>query len=90
MTCGTKDGKPHLHTPLKAMRLKCLDCCYGSSKEVELCVATTCSLYPYRFGKSPSRKSRVLSEEEKEVLRVRLAKSRKKAAENTGMKIEED
>jgi hypothetical protein len=56
MTCGTKDGKLHIHTPLKAMRHKCLDCCCGSSKEVELCTVETCSLYPYRSGKSPRRK----------------------------------
>jgi hypothetical protein len=56
MTCGTKDGEIHLYTPLKAIRRKCLDCCCGSSKEVKLCCMETCSLYPYRFGKSPRRK----------------------------------
>ncbi len=56
MTYGTKDGEIHLYTPLKAIRRKCLDCCCGSSKEVEMCPVETCSLYPYRFGKSPRRK----------------------------------
>jgi len=42
-------------TPVKAIRLKCLDCCCGSAHEVKLCVATQCPLYPYRFGKNPNR-----------------------------------
>ncbi len=40
-------------TPIKSIRLKCLDCMCGSPKEVELCVIPDCSLYPYRFGKRP-------------------------------------
>jgi hypothetical protein len=40
-------------TPIKSIRLKCLDCVCGSPKEVELCVIRDCSLYPYRFGKRP-------------------------------------
>lgn len=42
-------------TPLKAIRLKCLDCCCGSAKEVKLCVCPDCSLFPFRFGKNPNR-----------------------------------
>ena len=38
-------------SPLKAIRSKCLDCCCGSIREVALCPSTTCSLWPYRFGK---------------------------------------
>lgn len=34
----------------KAIRAKCLDCCCGSSNEVEKCPADDCPLYPYRFG----------------------------------------
>lgn len=40
-------------TQLKAIRLKCLDCCSGSEKEVLECVCEHCSLYPYRFGHAP-------------------------------------
>ena len=40
-------------TPMKAIRAKCLDCCYGSSHEVRLCTAEKCPLYPYRFCKRP-------------------------------------
>jgi hypothetical protein len=43
-------------SPLKAIRLKCLDCSCGSAPEVRACVFTECSLYPFRFGKNPNRK----------------------------------
>jgi hypothetical protein len=39
----------------EALRLKCLDCCAGSSNEVRLCVAVTCPAWPFRMGKSPWR-----------------------------------
>jgi hypothetical protein len=53
MTCGTKDGKTHLYTPMKAIRRKCLDCSCGSPQEVSLCPVHNCSLHPYRFGRRP-------------------------------------
>ena len=69
MTCGIKNGKTHLFTPLQAIRRKCLDCVCGSPKEVELCVIPDCSLsipirkapyyspervvYQIRWGDSP-------------------------------------
>ncbi len=43
-----------IQTPIKSIRLKCLDCCCGSPKEVELCPITGCALFPYRFGKRPT------------------------------------
>jgi len=57
-------------SPLKAIRKNCLDCCGGSSKEVELCTANPrdiaasddpdlykgCFLYEFRFGHNPRRK----------------------------------
>ena len=49
-------------TPIKAIRAKCLDCCCGSAREVELCPILDCSLYPYRFGKNPNIK---LSDEQR-------------------------
>lgn len=42
-------------TPLKAIRMKCLDCC-GNSYEVKMCTATNCPLYVYRDGHNPNRK----------------------------------
>ena len=46
-------------TPMKAIRAKCLDCCCGSAHEVNLCPCEECTLYPYRFGKNPSRRGLV-------------------------------
>lgn len=40
-------------TPMKAIRAKCLDCCCWQAKEVRLCTATQCPLFPYRMGKRP-------------------------------------
>jgi len=43
-----------IQTPIKSIRLKCLDCSCGSPKEVELCGVTGCPLHSYRFGKRPT------------------------------------
>ncbi len=40
-------------TPMKAIRLKCLDCCCGQHLEIRLCETTECALHPFRFGKRP-------------------------------------
>lgn len=40
-------------TPMKAIRLKCLDCCLGSSNEVKMCQVTQCPLWIYRSGHRP-------------------------------------
>lgn len=68
-------------TPLKAIRAVCLDCCGGSPKEVRFCQfsgidSPACPLYPFRLGKNPFLKKRVLSDDHKEKLR----KNAKKAA----------
>lgn len=42
-------------TPLRAIRLRCLDCVCYSANEVKLCVDKHCSLYPYRLGHDPVR-----------------------------------
>jgi len=42
-------------TPLKAIRKKCLNCSYWSPKEVRECTAINCAIYPYRFGRRPSK-----------------------------------
>jgi hypothetical protein len=56
--------------PLAAIRKNCLECCGGSSKEVELCSANKkdigesedpdihkpCFLFEFRFGHNPARK----------------------------------
>ena len=65
-------------TPLRAIRTKCIDCSAGSMKEVRECVMLDCPLYPYRLGKSPNRKPRILTDEEREALRQRMVKMREK------------
>ena len=65
-------------TPLRAIRAKCIDCSAWSMKEVRECVMLDCPLYPYRLGKSPNRKPRILTDEEREALRQRMAKMREK------------
>jgi hypothetical protein len=40
-------------TPLKAVRLACLECSNGSALEVRECVATSCPLWTFRFGRRP-------------------------------------
>ena len=65
-------------TPIKAIRKHCLSCSGESPKEVRLCVIKDCPLYPYRLGKNPNRKPRVLTEEQKESLKKRLSKGRNK------------
>ena len=40
-------------TPLKAIRVKCRECCNWSLREVRLCACTKCPLYPYRMGHRP-------------------------------------
>lgn len=42
-------------TPLKAIRLKCLECSAGSRKEVRDCGVVECPLLAFRFGRNPQR-----------------------------------
>jgi len=42
-------------TPMKAIRLKCLDCCNGSPYEVKRCDIKTCPLHPYKSGHKPKK-----------------------------------
>lgn len=62
-------------TPMRAIRLKCLDCMCGSANEVSMCPSISCPLYRFRFGKNPNVK---LSDEERE----RRAERGRAAAEN--------
>lgn len=55
-------------TPMKAIRAKCLDCCCGNQKEVELCPCEDCSLHDYRFGHKPYAVKREMSEAQKAAL----------------------
>lgn len=64
--------------PMRAIRLKCLDCSGDSPKEVVECTCEQCALYPFRLGKNPFRKRRTLTDEQKEAAAVRLSAARSK------------
>ena len=59
-------------TPLKAIRLKCLDCSGDSADEVRKCVIPHCPLYPFRLGRNPFRKPP--TEKQMEASRANLLK----------------
>lgn len=46
-------GSENRISPSKAIRLKCLDCCCGSTTEVMFCPCKDCSLWVFRFGRNP-------------------------------------
>jgi hypothetical protein len=54
----TKEGKTRKVnlTPLKAIRLQCIECMGFSAFDVKGCTSPLCSLYPYRDGHDPERK----------------------------------
>lgn len=72
-------------TALKSIRLKCLDCSCGSSKEVELCPVTNCPLYPHRFGKSIARSGKQMSEEQRLAAKKRMQELHAKRKEERGL-----
>lgn len=66
-------------SPAKAIRAKCLDCCNGSSHEVNLCPSLNCPLYPFRFGKNPYRAPRHYSQEQLDAARERMKRLRSRS-----------
>ena len=50
-------------TRAKAIRAKCLDCCYGSANEVRRRLCVKCSLFSYRFGHIAREGSNYTAEE---------------------------
>jgi hypothetical protein len=43
-------------SPLKALRLRCIDCCADQPSEVRPCTAVACPSWPFRMGANPWRK----------------------------------
>lgn len=39
---------------MRAVRLKCLDCCCGDAKTVRECPIPDCPLYEFRSGRDPT------------------------------------
>lgn len=50
--CGLKTKNL---TGMSAIREKCLECSAWSFKDVKLCPAKDCALYPFRFGRYPKK-----------------------------------
>ena len=65
---GTNEMSTTKAELLKTLRRKCMDCTYDQAKEIELCPARNCPLWPYRFGKDPYKTPRQLTEAQKEAL----------------------
>ncbi len=65
---------------LRALRLRCIDCCAGSAIEVRRCTAVECPAWPFRMGTSPWREKRVLTDEERAAFSQRLMERRQKQA----------
>jgi len=51
--CGENEIREVNLTPIKAIRLKCLDCTAGQPKIVRECHINDCPLWPYRMGRRP-------------------------------------
>ena len=45
-------------TPLKAIRLHCINCHAGERADVPGCFFPTCPLYPFRLGRNPNCRPR--------------------------------
>ena len=58
-------------SPIKALRLRCLDCCGFQQSEVRKCVAVTCPAWPFRMGKNPWRAKRRVTEAQRATLAIK-------------------
>ena len=47
--------------PLRAIRLKCLDCTCHQETEIRECTIKTCALWPYRMGRYPKAEANIVS-----------------------------
>ena len=59
-TIRSREGKTRevSLSPLRAIRLNCLECVCYSAYEVKHCTANFCPLFPFRLGKVPGHKGR--------------------------------
>lgn len=56
----------NVFTPMRAIRLKCVDCCCGNMAEVRRCPVKNCTLHPYRMGHRPKGGADTTAEEQTE------------------------
>ena len=71
-TIDVRDELPKTTSPIRAVRLKCLDCTCNSPKAVEACPIKACPLWAFRFGRNPYRKP--VSEERRAAAAERMRK----------------
>lgn len=76
MSSDVRDGLEKATNPVKAIRLKCLDCCNGSHDEVRACAIEKCALWAFRLGRNPYRSKREMTPEQREAAAERLRKAR--------------
>lgn len=74
-------------TALRAIRLKCLDCCCGSANEVSLCPCQDCSLHSFRLGHNPNYQKKEMSAARREALeKAQIARKSLKFFNENGRK----
>lgn len=69
-------------TPMKAIRLKCLDYCLGQPNEVR-----ECPFFPFRFGKNPTETPYYddgVSQERHDAMRAKTLERLRKNAKTEG------
>jgi len=67
-------------TPMRRIRLKCLDCMCGSAFEVKMCIDEDCVLWPVRSGRKVSKgPARTRTPKQEEALRKLVESTRKRA-----------
>ena len=68
-------------TPLKTIRVFCLQCGGGSPKEVRYCSSEECPLHFYRFGTNPHRQGvgpgRIILRQKSVTESVKISKERR-------------
>lgn len=74
-TLPIRNGEDRPESPLKAIKLFCLECCGYQRDEVKSCTASACPLYCFRDGKNPYRKHEI-SDEQKAKFAERMVMAR--------------
>lgn len=76
------ENKQKPATPLRAIKMFCVECFGGSAREVSRCTSYNCPLYEFRQGKNP-RLKRELTDEQRQQMSVLFKERMRKSEENT-------
>lgn len=80
------DSKQRPATPLKAIKMFCVECFGGNAREVSRCTSPNCPLYEFRQGKNPRQKRELTDEQRRQMsisFREKVRKSKENARRNT-------